>query len=158
MEQSQVDASPTALKPAQPAVMGRPTLYKPEYCETILELGRKGYSQAMMAAHWEVAKATINDWAKANPDFSNALARARVLSQGWWEKKAQEGLENREFNAALWKHSVTSRFREDYTDVTKTEVTGKDGGALEVKSSDSALAREVAFMLMSGAKAIDHKD
>jgi hypothetical protein len=30
--------------------IGRPTNYKPEYCDRVVELGTKGYSQAMIIA------------------------------------------------------------------------------------------------------------
>lgn len=99
-----------------------------------------------MAADLDVAKATITEWAKQHADFSNALSRARTLSQAWWEAQAQSGLENRDFNAGIWDKSVKSMFREDYTDRTVNEIVGKDDGAIEIKDS-STDARKVAFML-----------
>lgn len=127
-------------------VFGRPPDYRPEFCDRIIELGKLGYSQARMAADIGVAKSTITEWAKSHPDFSNALARARTLSQAWWEQEAQTGLKNREFNAGIWDKSVKSMFREDYTDRTINEVVGKDDGAIEIKDT-GADARRVAFML-----------
>lgn len=104
---------------------GQPTKYRPEYCETIVELGRMGYSKARMAAHFDVAKATIDNWADQHPEFLNALSRARTYAQCWWEREAQEGLKNREFNASLWDRSMKSMFREDYTDHNVNEIVGK---------------------------------
>jgi len=115
--------------------VGRPTKYKPEYCERVIELGREGKSIAQMAAAFEVDKASIFDWAAAHEDFSTALARARTLSQTWWEDKAQQNLACRDFNAHLWLKSVASRFREDYTEKQVTEVSGPEGGAIKVESS-----------------------
>lgn len=103
---------------------GRPPDYKSEFCRLIIELGREGYSQARMAAAIGVSKQTITDWAKRHTEFSDALTRARTLSQAWWEEKAQAGLGNREFNAAIWDKSVKSMFRDDYTDRTINEQTG----------------------------------
>jgi hypothetical protein len=99
-----------------------------------------------MAAHFDVAKQTIDQWAKDYPDFSDALTRARTHSQSWWENEAQGGLKNRDFNAGIWDKSVKSMFREDYMERTSTEITGKDGEAIEVKDA-TADARRVAFML-----------
>lgn len=135
---------PITDKPKHPG--GRPPTYRPEFCDRIIELGRLGYSQARMAADIGVAKATITEWAQQHVEFSNALARARTLSQSWWENEAQMGLKNREFNAAIWDKSVKSMFREDYTDRSVNEVVGKDGGPLEVTDS-STDARAIAFML-----------
>lgn len=127
-------------------VFGRPAVYRPEFCDRIMELGKLGYSQARMAAALDVSKQTITDWAKQHPDFSYALMRARTYSQSWWETEAQAGLKNREFNAGIWDKSVKSMFRDDYTDRTINEIVGKDDGAIEVKDI-GAEARRVAFML-----------
>lgn len=126
--------------------VGRPSAYRPEYCERIVELGKLGYSQAQMAADIGVCKATITVWSREHDSFLNALTLARTYSQCWWEQEAQNGLKNRDFNSSLWERSVKSRFREDYTDRTISEIVGKDDGAIEIKDA-SADARKVAFML-----------
>lgn len=115
--------------------MGRPTKYKPEYCEAIIELGKQGKSIAQMAAHFDVDKASIYRWSEESEDFRTALARAKAYSQTWWEDKAQENLGSRDFNAQLWLKSVASRFREDYTEKQVTEVSGPDGGAMKVEAT-----------------------
>lgn len=127
-------------------VFGRPAVYRAEFCDRIIELGKLGYSQAQMAADLGVSKQTITDWAKSHDDFSDALTLARTYSQSWWEMKAQTGLEDRNFNAAIWDKSVKSRFREDYTDRSINEIVGADGGAIQV-NDQSIDARKVAFML-----------
>ncbi|QIC52902.1 putative terminase small subunit [Brucella phage EF4] len=65
---------------------GRPTLYRPEYCETVIELGKQGDSLAQMAAHFDVSRQTIENWASDHPEFLAALSRAKVHCQAWWEK------------------------------------------------------------------------
>lgn len=114
--------------------VGRPSKYKPEYCERILELGREGKSIAQMAAAFDVDKASIFDWAAAHEEFSTALARAKTYAQTWWEDKAQQNLGSRDFNAQLWLKSVASRFRDDYTEKQVTEVSGPNGGAIKTES------------------------
>ena len=123
----------TQEKPAKRPV-GRPTKYKPEYCEEVIRLGKEGKSIAQMAAFFDVDKASVFRWAEECDDFRTALARARVHSQNWWEDKAQQNLASRDFNAQLWLKSVASRFRDDYTERTQTEITGKDGGAVKVET------------------------
>ena len=113
---------------------GRPTKYRPEYCDVIIELGKEGKSIAQMASHFDVDKASIFDWAAANADFSTALARAKAHSQTWWENAAQKNMDNRNFNAQLWLKSVASRFRDDYTERQQTEITGANGGAIKTES------------------------
>lgn len=114
--------------------VGRPSKYKPEYCEQILELGKQGKSIAQMAAAFDVDKASVYRWADEEEAFRTALARARTYSQTWWEDKAQQNLGTRDFNAQLWLKSVASRFRDDYTEKQVTEVSGPDGGAIKTET------------------------
>ena len=114
--------------------MGRPTKYKPEYCERVIDLGREGKSIAQMAAAFDVDKASIFRWIEEYEDFRTAFARAKALSQTWWEDKAQQNLTDRNFNAQLWLKSVASRFREDYTERQQTELTGANGGAVQIEA------------------------
>lgn len=95
---------------------GRPTAYLPEYCETVIDLGKAGKSKAQMAAHFDVSRQTIDNWASANPEFLEALSRADAHCQDWWETQGQLGLTAQGFNAAVWKKSVEARFRDDYTE------------------------------------------
>lgn len=95
---------------------GRPTDYKPEYCDQVVELGKIGFSPAQIAAHFDVARDTLNNWAEAHPEFLAASNRAKVHAQAWWEAKGMDGMEKPGFNAAVWKKSMEARFREDYTE------------------------------------------
>ena len=58
---------------------GRPTKFKPEYCEAIVEFMGQGYSKTAFAGSIGVSRDTILEWAKGYPEFSGA-ARA---SQRW---------------------------------------------------------------------------
>lgn len=110
---------------------GRPSKYLPEYCETVIELGKQGKSLAQMCAHFDIARSTIDQWAEDHPDFSEALSRAKVHAQAWWEDQGMTGLTLQGFNAAVWKKSVEARFREDYTE--RKELTGKDGAPIKTE-------------------------
>lgn len=125
---------------------GLPSSYESDYCRRIIEYGKLGYSQAMMASELGVSKQTITRWAAEKEEFRNALEIARTHAQRWWEREAQDALRDKEFNAGLWDRSVKSRFREDYTDRTINELVGKDNGPIEVADS-MANARRIAFML-----------
>lgn len=123
---------------------GRPTTYKPGYCERVIELGKLGKSKAQMCAEFDVSRQTIDNWAAAQPEFLEALNRAMVHCQAWWEQKGADGLEKPGFNAAVWKKSMEARFRDDYTE--RREVTGKDGGPI---ATDNAHHGEVAVSATS---------
>lgn len=105
---------------------GRPSKYKPEYCETVIELGKQGDSIAQMASYFDVTRQTLENWASEHPEFLAALNRAKVHCQAWWEKAGREGmfLGGGGFNAAVWKKSMEARFREDYTERSEVHQTG----------------------------------
>ena len=60
-----------------------------------------------------------------------ALTRAGDLAQAWFEDKGQDGLTMPGFNASLWSKQVSSRFRDDYTETQRRELTGKNGGPIQ---------------------------
>lgn len=113
------------------AEAGRPTDYKPEYCEQVIELGKEGKSPAQMAAHFDVCRQTIYNWQDQHPEFLAAFNRAMAHCQNWWEDQGMKGMVADKFNANVWTKSMQARFRDDYTE--RREVTGKDGGPIETK-------------------------
>lgn len=137
--------------------VGRPTKYKPEYCDEVLELGKQGYSVAEIAAHFEVDKASLYRWQEEDPNFALSMARAKSFEQAWFEREARSNMKNREFNANLWYRSAASRFRDDYTE--RKELTGANGGAVQVESKSvdtdalSAEQRSALRDLILAAKA-----
>jgi transposase len=130
--------------------MGRPPTYRAHFCEDIIGLGCQGYSQARMAAEIGVSKQTITDWSKQHKNFSDALTRARTLSQAYWERRGHDGLQDRNFNTSLWLGNMKSMFRDDYGDRVVNELVGKDGGPIQTESvtNPTELARRMAFALI----------
>ena len=103
--------------------MGRPTDYRSEYCDRVIELGREGCSKAQMAARLDVCCNTLDNWAADHPDFLRALTRARDLAKAWWEDKGQDNLTAQSFQTGLWSRSMAARFPDDYTERQKRDVT-----------------------------------
>ena len=111
-----------------PAKMGRPTTYRPEYAEWVIELGRQGKSLAAMAGLMGLpGHQGLTDWARIHEDFSAALTRARTLSQLWWEELGQTGAQMPAFNGAHWINNMRCRFREDWKEVKEVQQTNEDG-------------------------------
>jgi len=104
---------------------GRPSDYKPEYCQKVLDLGAEGYSVVEMAAHIGVARATLEtNWPAANPEFLEAFARARELSQAWWEGKGRTNLMADRFQAQLYSRSMAARFPNDWRESKQVDHRG----------------------------------
>ena len=139
--------------------VGRPSKYKPEFCERILELAAEGAGWSEYAAEFGIDRTTLYDWAESHEEFSTVLKRAKVLEQAWWESEARLNVRHKEFNANLWGRSVMARFRDDYTERKVTEVSGPDGGAIkfEAKTIDAREMepehREALKQILLAAKA-----
>ena len=114
-------ASKPLEKPDKPAgdskpirKVGRPTNYRPEYCERVVELGSQGYSVAMIIADIGAgSRQTISEWMKAHREFGDAMTRARDLALAWWERKGLENTGNRDFNSNLYRIIMMARFGQD---------------------------------------------
>lgn len=114
--------------------VGRPTKYKPEYCEKIIELAKTGAGMVEWALACDVDRTTLFDWAAAHEEFSTALTRAKLAEQAWWEQAGRSGMYMDKFNALVWKTSVQARFRDDYTERQQTELTGANGAPIQVET------------------------
>ncbi|XQA74607.1 helix-turn-helix domain-containing protein [Xanthomonas sacchari] len=114
---------------------GRPSDYSPEYCQTVIDLGKQGKSVVQMACALDVAKSTLYVWAENHPEFSDAFTRAKQWAQDWWETQGQCGLTADKFNASLWSRSMAARFPEDYQERKGVELTGAGGGPVETITS-----------------------
>lgn len=114
--------------------VGRPTLYGPEYCDKVVELGRIGKSVEQIAAILNVSLRTMYSWRDAHEEFLHALDDAKTYEQAWWEEQAAaymvENKESDRLNASLWSRSMAARFPKKYRESTKTEITGADGAPL----------------------------
>ncbi len=66
---------------------GRPTHYKPEYCELVLDDMSKGFSLSAFAGLIGVCRDTLTEWVSKHPDFSLAVKQGKVLQLRAWEQK-----------------------------------------------------------------------
>jgi len=115
---------------------GRPSDYRPEYCEQVIELGRLGLSVAQMASRLDTSKQTLLRWVEANPEFRAAMEVARSHSQAWWEEMGQANLimpmGSGSFQGSVWSRSMAARFPDDWRENKGVELTGKDGADLNL--------------------------
>lgn len=112
--------------------MGKPTLYKPEYCDAAIELGKRGKSVVAMACEFGVHRSVLYDWVEQHPDWKHAFEMAKQYAQVYWEEVGADGVaDTKYFNAAVWAKIVGCRFT-DYQDRNKVEVTGANGLPLQV--------------------------
>jgi transposase len=89
---------------------GRPTDYKPEYCEEAIELLDKGKSKIQLCRHFRIAKSTLQQWEQNHPEFSAAINEGVGYSEAVWMDKGEDNLCNRDFNSRLWELNMMNRF------------------------------------------------
>ena len=106
---------------------GRPTKYKPEYCETVLMVGEEGGWLSEMAEACDVCRATMDNWAEDHPEFLEALTRAKQKSQAWFEREGRKGLFADRFNAPLWSKQMAARHPTEYSEKQRLEHSSPDG-------------------------------
>lgn len=123
---------------------GRPTKYNPDFCEVVVEVGRKGGWVSEMAEACDVHRSTFPEWEAVHPEFSAALARAKQKAQAWFEKKGRKGLEADKFNSALWAKQMSARHRDEYTE--RRELTGAEGGSIKTEETGQGAAKLAAAL------------
>lgn len=109
---------------------GRPSKYKPEYCDLVVEHGAEGCSPEEISAKIGVPRRTMQSWAEQHPEFSAALERAKELEHAWWEGVGKRALFADKFQQQVWAKSMQARFRDKYTEKQQVEHSGPNGAPL----------------------------
>lgn len=106
--------------------VGRPSEYREEYCDTVLECGKQGYSLLEMAFTVCRSYNTFLAWQDQYPEFMTSVKQAQRLSQAWWERKGREATfgEIEGFNATSYIFQMKNRFRADWRDRHEVEHSG----------------------------------
>lgn len=72
---------------------GRPTSYKPEYCEQVKKLCLLGAIDKQIADFFGVCEATINNWKNQHPEFLESIKEGKI--------KADAEVANALYNRAI---------------------------------------------------------
>ena len=130
---------PATEAPAEQPVkrpVGRPTKYDPAMLTIMEMLAKEGASKAELTLAIGINRDTFHEWTRSNPEFSEAVKRCELHAQVWWEAHGRKGMtgQNPNFNATAFIFQMKNRFRGDYMDTNRTEVTGKDGGPVQMEA------------------------
>lgn len=118
---------------------GRPSKYKTEFCDKIIELARIGKTQQQWAAELGVDNDTIQEWAAVHEDFSVAKRQADALCQNWWIEQARVLSQNT--STYIGKRSEVAvlifalKNIAKWRDKSDVEVSGKDGKPMQTQVS-----------------------
>jgi hypothetical protein len=104
--------------------VGRPTKYKTEYCEQLIDHMAKGFSYETFGAVIGVMPSTIYLW-EQHPEFSEAKKMAFAKCRLWWEQQGQLGLmageRDPKLNSPVWIFNMKNRF--NWTDKRESSTT-----------------------------------
>ena len=112
------------------AKVGRPTDYREEYCEMVIEHMSKGYSFESFAGAIGTHKQVLYSWAEKFPEFNDSKKIAFEKCRVWWESQGMDGLwssKEGSFNSSNWIFQMKNRFKEEWRDKQEHDHSSADG-------------------------------
>jgi len=94
--------------------VGRPTKYKPEFCEAVVEHMEEGASLTSFAASIDAGRSTLNAWMEEYPEFQEAVTRGKAKCAAWWERVARTNAVTGEGNATLTVFGLSNMAADDW--------------------------------------------
>ena len=117
--------------------VGRPSKYNPAFCDQVIELGKLGKSVEQIACELGLSTRVMYKWRDEHQEFMHAMEEAKEYEQYWWETIAQTHMIEEQgaakLNASIWSRSMAARFPRKYRESIKQEITGSDGGPLQIQ-------------------------
>jgi len=116
---------------------GRPTLYRREMCDRLVEAMAKGLTAEAAAARIGISARSLFYWQQQHPEFLQAIQEGRQRSQLWWEERALAMANGESGNTQIVVLGLRNRSRAATgwnNDTVKLEHTGPEGGPVEVKA------------------------
>jgi hypothetical protein len=104
---------------------GRPTKYKPEYCDLVIEIMANGRSLNSFAAAVGISRATVNVWMGQYPDFLEAVGIAKSKAAEWWEEVGTDIARNGGGNSTLVVFGLKNLGQNDWVEKSESTVTIK---------------------------------
>lgn len=134
---------------------GRPSSFKPEYCEQAEKLCKLGATDKEMADFFGVSEQTVNSWKQQHPEFFESLKRGKALADANVAERlyqramgySHEAVKIMQYEGSPVVVPYTEHYPPDTTaaifwlknrrpdvwrDKVQNEHTGKDGGPLAI--------------------------
>jgi hypothetical protein len=116
---------------------GRPTLYRREMCDRLVDAMAGGLTAEAAAARIGISARSLFYWQQQHPEFLQAIQEGRQRSQLWWEERALAMASGEAGNTQIVMLGLRNRSRAATgwnNDTMKLERTGPEGGPVEVKA------------------------
>lgn len=133
--------------------MGRPSLYKPEYCEQLIQhMEWDGKSFESFAAAINVGIRTLYVWEKEYPEFLQAKEIGMAKAQAYWEEIGATNVHSpsNSWSPTPWMFIMRCRFkyRDGYDPMKRKLVDGDDSPPAAETDAEQIekLAEEIAIL------------
>lgn len=105
--------------------LGRPSLYKEEYCQMLIDHMKEGLSFESFAAVIDTHRDTLYEWANVHSAFSDAKRRGRD-QQFLTDEKTLRDLVKGKINGSASAHIFKMKNVHKWSDRTEVESTNKN--------------------------------
>jgi hypothetical protein len=117
---------------------GRPTSYRPEFCERIVVLMAEGRSLDGCASILGVHPDSLYEWQKKFPEFSDAVRAGRAAATTFWENRLLDVARGGSGNAQAIQWALRNRSKAAsgwHNDTQRLEHSGPEGAPLRVQAT-----------------------
>ncbi len=101
---------------------GRPTLYREEFCDELIEHMTQGLSFESFAGRIGTCRSILYDWVRDYPEFSDAKKKGTDAGLLCWELKGLNALNDKTFRDSVYIFTMKARFKWADQLVLKDEV------------------------------------
>lgn len=118
--------------------VGRPSDYRPEFCEALIEHMSKGLSFESFAADLSVNRRTLYGWLQKYPEFLHAKEEGEFRGLAFWEKAGVNGaFGNHKIDYRFWNRFMLCRFAKFGWNPERHQVTFQENdGGFEFSDDD----------------------
>lgn len=117
---------------------GRPTLYRRECCDLIVDAMATGLSAEAAAARIGISARSLFYWQRQHPEFLQAIQEGRQKCLLFWEERALEMAGGSPGNSQIVILALKNRSRAAYGwhhDSQRVEHSGPDGAPVAIETS-----------------------
>ena len=149
----QANDKPDYVRKTDNEKMGRPSTFKEEYCDDIVQFMSKGKSLAQWITKHGLREGQMKRWTSMFPKFREAKDRAILANMAYWEDVGERATvgEIPRFHGSTYRFMMKNRFPHVYKDVHHTEQTTtikfetfvNETGQIQQSSSDDMIEGEV---------------
>jgi hypothetical protein len=109
---------------------GRPSEYKPAFADEIINLMAEGLSLTAAAASLGFHRQRAYEWAEKNPELADAIRLGQAKRTLKLERDLLEAPSGPVVTSRIF--ALKNSAPEEWRDKVETEITGKDGGPLQI--------------------------